>query len=141
MTLAVGSRERIPSASDVPAWLQTLDNDAEPVWVAGGAYVSKIYNSQIIAAPSATSITATLGGTTIWIPLSTSAVHDPFSFKLAANLGSACTDPTDGCCSSGSFDAGIVVASNSAKVYAANSCRTGLVGLAPSISQATYYSI
>ena len=101
----------------------TLDSDSN-VWVAGKAFVTKVFSSEIIAASS--SLDATLDGVTISIDLSTSSVSPPISLNMAANLGAACA-PTDGCCSRGNFDAGIVAVDNLA-VYVANICQTGLVG-------------
>ena len=107
--------------TDEPPLLQTLDIDAESIWVAGKAYATRIFTNQITAA--AASIDATLNGVSTSIAISTIS----FSLNLAENLGSFCNDPTDGCCADGNFDAGIVVSADSTTVYAANACRTGLV--------------
>lgn len=110
--------------------LQMLNVDIDSnLWVAGNGYVTKVFTSQITAGSS--SIPATLDGTAINIALSTSAVHDPIPLNLAAHLGSVCSDPTESCCTSGTFDAGIVIVDSLSTIYAANTCPTGLVGFPP----------
>ena len=121
--------------------LQTLNLDSDSnLWVAGNGHVTKVYTATI-AATSGT-IGATLGGTSITAGIAlASGTGGVYVIDLVASLGTACTDASDGCCTTGNFDAGIAITRDTAllgaagnlaplsrnTIYVANICSTGLV--------------
>ena len=121
--------------------LQTLSLDSDSnLWVAGNGHVTKVFTTGIAATSGA--ISATLGGTSITGGITlASGTGGIYSINLVSSLGAACTDTTDGCCTTGNFDAGIAITrdtvqsgaagnlapTNTNTVYVANTCATGLV--------------
>ena len=135
--------EPVPDAASAMLQMLMLDSDSN-LWVAGAGHVTKVFTDATAITAASGTISATLAGSAIsgGIVLSTSSVSAPIALNLAADstLIAACSGhAADGCCTAGSFDAGIaitrdVVASGASfqpsdinTIYVANTCDTGLV--------------
>ena len=120
--------------------MQTLNLDSDSnLWCAGSGHATKVYTAGIAAASGA--ISATLAGTATSIALASSTGGAAYPIDLVAALGAACSDATDGCCTTGNFNSGIAITrdtvqsvtagnlapANTNTVYIANNCMTGVV--------------
>lgn len=118
---------KIKQRPDVITLLQMVVQDSDSnIWVAGNAHVTKVFTSQVV--PSS-SISATLDGKAESISLCYSEASPSISMDVTPD-SSACPDSTDVCCTTGAFNAGIVVVDSLSTIYVANTCDTGLVSAA-----------
>lgn len=99
-----------------------LDSDSN-LWVAGGPALTRLFTDPAGITDSATVIAATPSFPPL--KLSTAASSIDIDLMSAPGLAAACSDPTDDCCTTGYWDAGIAISGH--VVYVANICETGLV--------------